>query len=171
MANEKRNYVAVFPDGTEHPFELTGYGRRGGLFSAEVESALNNMLYNTSIRTSRKNPTPVEVRCFRLEIVGAQLSRTSVGSFRVIPPLERMTSEEFAEEEALLLAAAPEEFRSALSYKAYEDGHSAGHEEVLSILGSLLNWLEEPLAAYTARIRKDMEARLDAALTEAIKPN
>lgn len=41
-----------------------------------------------------------------------------------------------------LLSQVPEEFRSALSYMAYESGHSAGEEEVLCHLHSLIDGLK-----------------------------
>jgi hypothetical protein len=64
-----------------------------------------------------------------------------------------MTQDEFNEEKAELLKFAPEEFHSELSHKAWEDGHSAGYEEVILLLQGLVDWLDAPLKAYTARIQ------------------
>jgi len=50
----------------------------------------------------------------------------------------RMTGEEFAVKQNELLIQLPSQFRSAISYMAYERGHSAGHEEVLGILSGLI---------------------------------
>ena len=66
-----------------------------------------------------------------------------------------MTGEEFNVQETELLKQIPPEFRSALSGMAYEDGHYAGYEEVLSILRGLINSLEEPIANFEKRIRSE----------------
>lgn len=49
-----------------------------------------------------------------------------------------MTPEEFNKQETELLNKVPQEFRGWLSYYAYEQGHSAGYEEVLSYLRELI---------------------------------
>ena len=49
----------------------------------------------------------------------------------------------------------PEEFRSVLSYYAYEKGHSAGEDEVFLILENLWNELKPCVKAFEERIRKE----------------
>ena len=68
------------------------------------------------------------------------------------PPPPPMTAEQFAEKEKELLQGIPEEFHSRLSYMAYEDGHHAGYEEVLSHLSGLVSDLKEPIAAFQKRL-------------------
>ena len=46
----------------------------------------------------------------------------------------------------------PEEFRSAISYMAYERGHSAGEDEVLSILKELVSDLLPSIKAFEKRL-------------------
>lgn len=158
MANEeKRNYVAVLPDNTEHPFELSSYGLARGFTRYDFESTLVSVLSSAGLKTSRKNPQTVQVRCFQLTIKGAALVRTPVGTYQVQPPLSRMTTAEFNEEQATQLQQVPAEFHSALVRKAWEDGHASGYEEVLRVLDSLIAWLEAPLKAYTGRIRQEKE--------------
>ena len=53
-----------------------------------------------------------------------------------------------------LLRDVPEEFKSRLSYMAYEDGHAYGEEEVESILSNLVSELLPCI--------KDFEKRLTA---------
>jgi len=48
----------------------------------------------------------------------------------------------------------PIEFRSVLSYMAYERGHSAGEDEVFNILSNLVSELKPAIEAYTTRIKK-----------------
>lgn len=66
-----------------------------------------------------------------------------------------MTSSEFETKEQEILAKVPLEFRAALSYRAYEDGHSAGYEEVLNILTDLVDDLITPITEYTKRIQQN----------------
>lgn len=56
-----------------------------------------------------------------------------------------MTDSEFQEKEDSLLLGIPEEFRGALSYQAYQRGHSAGMSEVLMILTNLVYDMEQPI--------------------------
>lgn len=154
MTNETRNYVAVLPDGTEHPFDLSSYGRNRGFDKHDFESQISAILSRVGLTTPRKEPQAVKVKCFRLSIKGLTLERTPAGTYEVTPPLERMTEAEFTEEQAYLLKRAPEEFHSALTHKAWEDGHSSGYEEVILTLDNLIDWLEAPLKAYTDRIRQ-----------------
>jgi len=82
-----------------------------------------------------------------------QTEENTCPQFKAVPP--RMSQEEFAKEQAELLQYIPEELKSTLSYMAYEEGHSAGHEEVIGILKSLVNSLKDPLKQLEARIRKE----------------
>jgi hypothetical protein len=62
--------------------------------------------------------------------------------------------EELTRKETELLAVLPEEFRSTLSSMAYDRGHSAGLEEVVSILDQLVYDLTPAIMAYTNRLTK-----------------
>jgi hypothetical protein len=73
--------------------------------------------------------------------------------FKPYPP--RMTDAEFIVQQDELLSQVPIEFRSKLSYMAYEDGHSAGMEEVIGILRGLVADLVEPIQQFEARIRAE----------------
>ena len=53
-----------------------------------------------------------------------------------------------------LLQRVPEELRGALSYMAYERGHSAGADEILGILEGLVSDLEKPLQKLVDRLTK-----------------
>lgn len=58
------------------------------------------------------------------------------------------------------LERVPEEFRSVLSFMAYQRGHSAGDDEVLGVLQGLINDLEPAINAYTERLRAAESAPL-----------
>ena len=71
------------------------------------------------------------------------------------PP--RMTEEEFAVTQKELLDDLPIEFRSAISYMAYESGHSAGYEEVINYVRGLVADLEGPIKKFQERIIRDSQ--------------
>jgi len=56
------------------------------------------------------------------------------------------------EKEDYILMDVPEEFKSRLSYMAYEDGHAYGQEEVESKLSDLVNDLLPCIKAFEKRL-------------------
>lgn len=60
----------------------------------------------------------------------------------------RMTSKEFAKREKEILSAIPQEFHSAVSFQAYEEGHAYGYEEVLIHVQNIVGMLEKPIAEF-----------------------
>ena len=64
-----------------------------------------------------------------------------------------MTSKEFIDKQTELLETIPREFHAMVSYYAYEHGHSAGYDEILSIMGGLIADLAGPITAYADTIR------------------
>ena len=73
--------------------------------------------------------------------------------FKPYPP--RMTAAEFTLKQTELLAEVPVQFRNALSYMAYERGHSGGLEEVIGILTGLV----ADLLPSIQQFKKDIENR------------
>jgi hypothetical protein len=80
-----------------------------------------------------------------------------------------MNSEDVAEEIEELLAMLPEEMRSAISYMAYERGHSAGEFEVLNILHGIVYDLKEPLKALVKRVHDDAAKKASDAMYDLFK--
>jgi hypothetical protein len=62
--------------------------------------------------------------------------------------MERMTSEQFVVEQNKILEGLPDEFQSFLRGQAWDRGHSAGFEEVISILKSLTADFREAFEKY-----------------------
>lgn len=56
-----------------------------------------------------------------------------------------------------ILRDIPEEFHGPLKYLAYEQGHSCGESEVLSILGDLVDNLLPAIQKFEKRVVKDYE--------------
>ena len=65
-----------------------------------------------------------------------------------------MTQEEYQtkEKETFDYYRIPAEFRSALSFYAYEKGHGAGMEEVLNYLKGLCDALDKPFREYEENV-------------------
>ena len=72
-----------------------------------------------------------------------------------------MTPEEYAvkEKEEFDSVKMPEEFRSAISYHAYKNGHSSGYSEVFIHLSDLIDTLKDPIKAFEKRIRTEAYER------------
>ena len=75
-----------------------------------------------------------------------------VGSAYV--PLTEVEVKEFEIKQKELLELLPEEFRYFVKHQAWQDGHSAGYQEVLGIVNDLTYNLLEPIRQYTSRIRR-----------------
>lgn len=67
----------------------------------------------------------------------------------------KTAADNYGAESEKLLAELPPELRSAVSYMAYERGHSAGFEEVLGILKNLVYELKGPIGDLITRIRSE----------------
>ena len=67
-----------------------------------------------------------------------------------------MTEQEFAERQTELLSHLPTEFRAAVAYKAWQDGHAYGYEEVLIHVEELTDMLLGPIQQYTTRTMRDL---------------
>lgn len=167
---ETRHYVAVLPDGTEHGFEVkmdtTRPVSRYLGWQHEITRELERIVRQAGITTNRKTPQAIPVPYFCLEIQGTTLQRRPVATPFIMPPLANMTEDEFVEEEAALLAKVPYDFRAALSYQAYEDGHYAGREEVLLILNKYIDCLVPAIQAYTKRVQAISQGFLSCETTE-----
>jgi len=82
-------------------------------------------------------------------------------AFKPFPP--RMTEEEFKQRQDDLLTAVPKEFHSYLSHKAWEDGHACGYEEVITILSSHVDEIQDSIKKFeeevVRRIMKNMQMK------------
>lgn len=78
-----------------------------------------------------------------------------------LPTPPRMTEQEYRDQVAELLEPIPQEFRSAMSYHAYESGHSAGYEEIIIHLSDLVHTFAQPINDFHKRIIKETEKEID----------
>jgi hypothetical protein len=63
-----------------------------------------------------------------------------------------MTKEEFNNEEVKLLNVLPCHFHVGLKTYAYQQGHSAGYDEVLNIEKDILSWLIPAITQYDLEV-------------------
>lgn len=152
---EKINYVAVLPDGTEVPYE-SEVDRHFG--AERAEEICRKIVSRSSLRSSRRNPERVSVELFRLDIVGVAIARRSRGVFHILPPPADMTAAEYEEEMANAVSGLPIEFQSLVRSQAYERGHSAGYEEVVSLAEGLASELQPAILAYQRRLMESLVA-------------
>lgn len=151
MSTQMKNLVAVLPDGTEHFADVRVYGQR---VTTEYRQVAEDAVRKAGLTTSRKDPQTVKVKVFVLGILKGAIHRESAGQYDITPPLERMTEQEYAEEMKEILADLPEAFRSYVESEAYEDGHSAGYEEVVTLARNMASSLKRPIAEYTESLKK-----------------
>ena len=101
--------------------------------SSQLTRSCDNLVRDMKLCTPRKNPSSVIVKIFQLEIVNGELKRRFCADKTVQLPSEDMTESEYNEELADAVKELPEPFQRYVCNLAYDDGHSAGYEEVVSI--------------------------------------
>lgn len=153
---EKRDYKFVLPDGSEH-FEEAVWNAACANNSSAVYDAIGRAVRKSGVKTTRKNPQPLCVKIYRLEIVDGKVKAHYNGTFNVTPPFIQLTEEEYNSELTELLKPLPSEFRSFVSSTAWNDGHSSGYEEVLSIAGSLVSDLKPAIDLFREKMIKDLQ--------------
>lgn len=139
MAIETVQVVAILPDGREYFADLRKYGNNSRF---DYEQAARDAVRKYELTTPRKNPQTVDVKVCGLSIKEGKLERSTGCTFKITPPLERMTEEEYTTEMKAILDTIPESFRSFVSIYSYEHGHSAGYEEIILIANNLVNALK-----------------------------
>lgn len=143
---EKVMLVAELPDGKEYVAEVPGNTRLLDFANAAVRSA--------GMTANRQNPAPVSVRVLRLTAENGQAVRRSLQVINVTPPLERMTESEYDQVMLKILNELPKEFHSFVSGQAWDEGHSAGLEEVVLIADGLAGDLKPAVEAYAEALQQ-----------------
>lgn len=150
--SDKKNFVAVLPDGTEHFEELSMFSPRGWSHH-DYERVCENAVRNARLTTPRNNPDCVKVDLFVVSIQNGSLNRHKVGNYSITPPLERMTDSDFNAEMRDILGEIPEEFHSYVSSESWDRGHSAGYEECVSIARSIVFSLKPCIESYRVKLQ------------------
>ena len=138
-----KHYIATF-NGVDDPYDTNGTNSPVGK-TLLVREAAENAVRKSGVKTKRSNPTAVNVAVSSLTIKNGQLQRNKLGDISVMPPLERMTQEEFGTEQDNLLKTMPVELHDFLRSYAWDQGHSSGYEEVINILEELVTRMKPGL--------------------------
>jgi hypothetical protein len=144
-------YCAITPDGKEHFGEVQENQRFGRDFTNLAYDALQKHGYNTH----RNKREKIKVKIVGLRLVSGKTERQDVTTVEVEPPIRRMTKVEYEDELTCLLTQLPEEFQGMVSSKGWEDGHSSGYEEVLSVVDTLIGELKPCIEKYTKRVKSE----------------
>lgn len=142
------NYVIVLPDKSEYFYEANP---NNPMFT--FKDLAYKAVCEAGLTTSRDNLESVFVNILSLHIKDGKLIRkVERNNLPIEPPLARMTQMDFDRRQKEILASLPEEFHGFVNNQAWERGHSAGFEEVISIMENLAEALEIPVADYCSKI-------------------
>lgn len=124
-----------------------------------IKSKLFGIVERHGILSSRKNPKMLLVNVYSLRAKDRKLTRSHHSNFEIYPPLSLITPYEFNEEQDKLLKDIPKEFHRAFSGVAWNNGHSAGLEEVILVLSDLIFKFTQPIKDYEKRLVEECNKR------------
>lgn len=128
---------------------------KNGNHSGELESFAKEAVSSFKLKTNRKAPKKIKVEIWNQSANNGKLTERQVTSFEIMPELPPMDKEEFAQEQERLLAAIPDEFHGFVSYRAWDQGHSSGYEEVLLYVTELVDELKGPIKEFEVRLKRE----------------
>lgn len=140
--------VATLPDQRQIKFGV-------GDFDRELQAALEKIVRDAGYSTPRKSPAAIPVTVARLKPPkqpGDDWQTVPLSTKHVMPPLTRMTQDEFDAESRQLLLRIPPVLHAAFRKLAWDHGHSAGLEEVFNYLQEYVGELEQPLIKYRQQL-------------------
>lgn len=146
--------AVVLPDGREH-FDQMQWPPD---FASYPEQKCQDALRALKVETPRNDPQSVKCKLFHLTYKNGQPYRQLLREYDVMPPLARMTEEEFQEEMKQLLTNIPEAFHGFVEYQSYEQGHSCGREEVVLIASDIVSNLKPSIDAFAEGTKNGMVA-------------
>lgn len=124
------------------------------IWEASVLGKVKRIVFNAGFKTNRKNPQKIKINVDSISVKDGKQVRNYYKTFEIMPPLERMTEEEFQEEQKDILKEVPHEFHEVFISMAWDRGHSSGYEEVISYLKNLVYELSSPINAFARRVSK-----------------
>lgn len=152
MRVTKSMQALVGPGSLEYADEIT-YDSGNHSFQQAVVAFAEEAVRKLGFATSRKSPEKVKVQVCTLTIERGKMVKTPGQTLMVMPPYKAMTEEEFEEELAALLADLPPAFHPFVREKSWDDGHSAGLEEVITLARNLICGLKPCVDNYTKELR------------------
>lgn len=145
-------FIAVMPNGYEH------WGEFSGANLEDERSFKQNLaqaaVYRSGLTCDRNKPINIQVDIRKLVVQNHVPAKVHDSRFFVDLPFRRMNEKEFEEAMQEALKDLPEEFAGFVSSKAWDDGHSAGYEEVVNLATDMSHSLGEAFKKYSKRISK-----------------
>jgi hypothetical protein len=125
---EKYSLVGVI-NGKEHADDLSVIQK---LSSYDLEQFAQSTARKLGHKSPYGEDKSISVAIYKIEIKTGKLNRQLVTTKTITLDQEPPTVEQFDEELANILEELPQAFRSYVSSKAWDDGHSSGYGEVLN---------------------------------------
>jgi len=119
---------------------------------------VSSIINKSGLTTSRQNPQTIRVEIHKLTIKDGKLTQNFFTNIDIQPPLARMTVNEMNEEIIEMIKDIPQEFHFPLTSVAWDKGHSAGYEEVISELLYLISKFTPSIREYKKNILKEFES-------------
>ena len=143
MKTRKINLKAVFPNGQTHHGEYTVWGDTSSreYYRHFAERAAREC----NIEAKRGESNQITVNVSTLEIDKGFLVETKKSDVIATIYYERLKEDQFNEDMNELLKDIPKQFYPFISGYSWEQGHSSGFEEVLTIARNLVSGLEIPI--------------------------
>jgi hypothetical protein len=139
--------IATLPDQRQFKFGVSDLDT--------LQSVLERIVRDAGYTTPRKSPEAIPVAVAKLQPPkkpGDDWQTITWASRRVMPPVTRMTQEEFDAESRQLLLRIPPVLHAAFHKLAWDQGHSAGLEEVFNYLQEYVSEFEQPLIKYRQQL-------------------
>lgn len=152
---EKHSYMAVMPQGDDFFFDIPAEVDRDNR-QYRIINAVREEFSRRGELADVGEPRSVKVRCWRLIVCRGQIQKEIYFDIDVPLYFKRMTEAQFNVQQAELLTRIPTVFHGPVSSLAWEDGHSAGYEEVILYVSKYVDWLSPPLNAYAKELKNDV---------------
>lgn len=114
----------------------------------DAQAIAETAVRKAKITTSRSNPKTCTVEVSELKIKLGSVERQALATVAVKPPFAPMTEGEYQDELKRILMGIPEAFRGYVSKQAWDQGHSAGYEEIINIAGNIVSDLLPSIKAF-----------------------
>ncbi len=120
--------------------------------SYEHENFASRAIYDSNLKSPYGEKKQVEVQVFDLSYKDGKPESTLYKTYTITLPEGLPSEEQFTAAQDKILSGVPEEFRSFISTKSWEDGHSAGYSEVLMCCQDLVDELRPCIEEYKKTI-------------------
>lgn len=134
-----------------------------GSVREQARQEADRLVYKLPFRSTYGEPTTqVSFACYKQHIKEGKLELEPLGEILAAAPMGELEPERYEELIKQKLAHLPEEFAAFVEHEAWQQGHSAGRLESLSIAVDLGSRLGKALANYQLRMLEATKGSSDA---------